>query len=101
MTTTSGPMGILSSGDLITARNLLVSSLGDGFDLTSLWREFDAILDHWNHHRTNLAALLRFPVTEPGSAVPQGVQSVQLELASEFGVPKSVGPPLSQGRRIR
>ena len=71
-----------------------MSSLGDGFDLTTLWREFDAILEHWNAHRTNLASLLKFPVTEPGSAVPQGIQSVQLELATEYGVPQSVGPPL-------
>ena len=91
---TSGPHGILSSGDTISARNLLVSSLGDGFDLSTLWQEFDAILQHWNTHRTNLASLLRFPVTEPGSAVPQGIQSVQLEKATEFGVPQSVGPPL-------
>ena len=91
---TSGPHGILSSGDVIGPKNLLVSSLGDGFDLTTLWREFDSILEHWNEHRTNLASLLKFPVTVPGAAIPQGVQSVQLELASEFGVPQSVGPPL-------
>ena len=91
---TSGPHGILSAGDLIGPRNLLATSLGDGFDLTSLWREFDEILQHWNSHRSNLASPLRFPVTEPGSAVPQGIQSVQLEKATEYGVPQSVGPPL-------
>ena len=51
-------------------------------------------MEHWNQHRSNLASLLKFPVTVPGTAIPQGVQSVQLELASEFGVPQSVGPPL-------
>jgi hypothetical protein len=90
----AGPHGILSSGDTISARNLLASSLGDGFDLTTLWEEFNTILDHWNQHRTNLASLLKFPVYEPGSAIPQGVQGVQLELATEYGVPQSVGPPL-------
>ena len=51
-------------------------------------------MSHWNTHRTNLASLLRYPVTVPGAAIPQGIQSVQLEKATEFGVPQSVGPPL-------
>src|SRR6185312_13023393 len=63
-------------------RNLLLSSLGDGFDLTTLWSEFQDLLDEWNTHRTSLALLLRFPVTEPGSAVPQGISGVQMELAT-------------------
>jgi len=59
------PMGTLSSGDVITARNLLVSSLGDGFDLTTLWEEFESILDQWNNHRTGLASLIRWAMWRP------------------------------------
>jgi hypothetical protein len=92
--TSPGRMGILSSGDTISARNLLLTSLGDGFDLTTLWEEFESILDHCNLHRTGLASLIRYPVTEPGSAIPQGIQGVKLEVATEYGVPVSVGPPL-------
>jgi hypothetical protein len=89
-----GRHGILSSGDVIGPRNLLLSSLADGFDLSTLWTEFQDLLDEWNTHRTSLPSLLRFPVTEPGSAVPQGISGVQMELATEYGVPQSVGPPV-------
>ena len=43
---------------------------------------------------TKLCDLLRFPVTIPGSAVPQGISSTEFEVATEYGVPQAAGPPV-------
>ena len=57
----TGPHGILSAGDLIGPRNLLAPLSAMASTSRALWREFDAILPHWNTHRSNLASLLKLP----------------------------------------
>lgn len=72
-----------------TQADAVVSQTRDGFDLNTLWAEFQATLEIFNQRRTTLINLLSFPVTDPIERVPQ-VGTVDFEDASEFGVPKAV-----------
>ena len=85
--------GIHAAGDVLDS-NVLVTQTGDGIDLTELWTEFQELLTAYNTETTSLCDLLRFPVTVPGSAVLQGYETPQFEMATEYGVPKAAGPPL-------
>ena len=80
----------MSTGGIIDSQ-VLVSKTADGVDLGSLWDEFTDLLDVYNNHTTKLCDLLRFPVTIPGSAVPQGISSPDFELSTENGVPQAAG----------
>lgn len=72
-----------------TQADAVITQTRDGFDLNSLWAEFQATLEIFNQRRSALVDLLTFPVTDPIERVPQ-VGSVDFEDASEFGVPKGV-----------
>ncbi len=84
--------GILSTGDIIDSQ-VLVSKTADGVDLGSLWDEFIELLDEYNNHTTKLCDLLRFPITIPGSAVPQGISSLNFELAPKYAARRQSGLP--------
>lgn len=72
-----------------TQADAVVSQTRDGFDLNTLWAEFQATLEIFNERRNTLVSMLTFDVTDPIERVPQ-VGSVDFEDASEFGVPKGI-----------
>ena len=76
-------------GGYHTQADAVVTQTRDGFDINTLWAEFQATLEIFNDRRNALVDLLSFSVTDPIERVPQ-VGSVDFEDASEFGVPKSV-----------
>jgi hypothetical protein len=76
--------GYNSSGDILTKTR-------DGQDLNAIWDQYRALLDAFNATRQPLIDLLSFTVTDPVEDVAQAVEE-DFELASEFGLPKSVRP---------
>lgn len=69
----------------------LVSKTVDGFDLNTLWNEFQATVDIQNAERTKIVQLLTFPVTSLIERVAQ-VSSARFEVASEYGEPRGIRP---------
>lgn len=80
-----GDRGYNTEGDVIT-------QTVDGVQLNNIWAEFQATLAIQNAQRNNLIQFLTYPVTEPVVTVPQFGGGEDFEIASEFGVPKSVRP---------
>lgn len=78
-----GARGYNTEGDVIT-------QTVDGVLLNNIWAEFQATLDIQNAQRDNLVQFLTYPVSEPIVTVPQFGAGDDFEIASEFGVPKSV-----------
>lgn len=74
--------GFNTEGDVIT-------TTVDGFDLNTLWREFQETINLRNADRNRLVNFLTYPVTEPVVQVPQFGGGAEFEVASEFGVPRS------------
>lgn len=72
-----------------TQADAVITQTRDGFDINTLWAEFQATLEIFNQRRSALVELLTFDVTDPIERVPQ-VGSVDFEDASEFGVPRAV-----------
>lgn len=72
--------GYHTEGDLVTIT-------ADGRDLNALWAEFQATLDIFNQHRSQLVSLLTYPVQQLIENVPQ-VTDAEFEEASEFGEPR-------------
>ena len=87
MTLPNPQAGILSQGDA------LVTHTADNVDLASLWNELNEVYAVANEHRTNLARLLSWPTTDTAAVVPQNSNPPEMELASEYRVPKAVGMP--------
>lgn len=69
----------------------LVSKTIDGFDLNTLWNEFQDTIDMQNAERTKIVQMLTFPVTSLIERVAQ-VSSARFEVASEYGEPRGIRP---------
>jgi hypothetical protein len=82
-------LGATTPGGYHTQADAVITQTRDGFDINTLWAEFQATLAIYNERRNTLISMLTFDVTDPIERVPQ-VGSVDFEDASEFGVPKAV-----------
>jgi len=80
-----GDRGYATEGDVIT-------QTVDGVQLNNIWAEFQATLAIQNAERNTLVSFLTYGVNEPIVTVPQFGGGEDFEIASEFGVPKSVRP---------
>lgn len=78
------PGGTNAAGDLIT-------QTVDGFDLNTIWDEFQATTAIQNENRSRIVSLLTFPVTNNIERVPQ-LSSADFERASEYGEPRGMRP---------
>lgn len=83
-----GDRGYATEGDVIT-------QTVDGVQLNNIWAEFQQTLAIQNAERNTLVQFLSYGVTEPVVTVPQFGGGEDFEIASEFGVPKSVRPTSS------
>ncbi|MGW0172727.1 hypothetical protein ACWDUM_02660 [Rhodococcus sp. NPDC003322] len=83
---------LASGGDsgYSTQGDVLVNKTADGVDLGKLWEEAAAAMSFYNKERTALAALISYPTTAVGDAVPQALASDNFELASEYGEPEGI-----------
>ena len=81
------PYGYGTQGDA------LVNKLADGVDLHTVWNTIGDLLEVWNDERTSVAKLLSYPTVKPAEALPQKLNAISFETASEFGVPVAVAPP--------
>ncbi|MEW1834527.1 hypothetical protein [Microbacterium sp. NPDC079995] len=68
----------------------ILTRTADGVNLNTLWNEFVADLSQWNATRNAIAALFSTNTTESFAQLPNGGSNVEMEKASEFGVPKAV-----------
>lgn len=82
-----GAGGTHTHGDVVTR-------LSDGTDPNDLWEEFNQTLASWNASRQAIIDFLTYGVTQNIESVGQG-QTVDFELASEFGVPQGVRTALN------
>jgi hypothetical protein len=83
-----GDRGYNTEGDVIT-------QTVDGVQLNNIWAEFQQTLAIQNSQRNTLVSFLTYNVNEPIVTVPQFGGGEDFEIASEFGVPKSVRPTSS------
>ena len=67
----------------------VLTRTSDGVDLRGIWDDFNASLTVWNRTRTALTALFTFPIIESFVLNEKGIGDLELEIASEFGVPVS------------
>jgi hypothetical protein len=79
-----GQGGFMAAGDLLTQTI-------DGFDLNTIWTEFQAAISLVNEQRTTLTQLLTFPVTANVERVAQ-ISQASFEKASEYGEPRALRP---------
>lgn len=77
--------GFHQAGDVIT-------QTVDGRDLNELWAEYQRILASYNAARDAVMRVLTYNVTKVVEDVLQGGDSVNMEKASEFGLPRGVRP---------
>jgi hypothetical protein len=78
-----GARGVNTEGDIVT-------QTVDGVDLNGIWAEFQATLQIKNRERQALIDFLTYSVTNPVETVAQFGTGDDFEVASEFGVPKSM-----------
>jgi hypothetical protein len=78
------PSGFNAAADLIT-------QTVDGFDLNSIWGEFQASIALQNAQRQAIVDLLTYPVTDLIERVAQ-ISSGAFEEASEYGEPRGLRP---------
>jgi hypothetical protein len=83
-----GDRGYNTEGDVIT-------ETVDGVPLNNIWAEFQATLNVQNARRDTLVSFLTYTVDQPTVTVPQFGGGEDFEIASEFGVPKSMRPTSS------
>lgn len=76
--------GYNATGDVLTTTR-------DGQDLNEIWRQYQELLEAFNATRQPLIDLLSYNTDQIVEDVAQAVEE-DFELASEFGVPKSVRP---------
>lgn len=81
--TSGAARGIGTSSDVIR-------TLTDGTDLNAVWDEFLASIAALNSSRTGLLSMLSFPTPKHSELVAQANGRDDFEVASEFGVPKSL-----------
>ena len=74
--------GYSTLGDVLT-------KTADGRDLNEIWNEFQNVIGIHNERRNKIVDLLTYPVHNPIEDVVQA-NTDDFELASEFGVPKSI-----------
>ncbi|UQB75362.1 hypothetical protein KI427_07645 [Rhodococcus ruber] len=79
-----GDSGYSTEGDV------LVNKTADGVDLNSIWATAANAMSLYNRERSALAALISYPTTNVGDAIPQQVASDHFEVASEFGEPEGI-----------
>lgn len=79
-----GDSGYSTEGDV------LVNRTADGVDLNSIWATAANAMSLYNRERSALAALISYPTTNVGDAIPQQVASDHFEVASEFGEPEGI-----------
>ncbi len=97
MKTISGlyvPSSLLRGADRAQGYNAagdIINQTADGFDLNTLWTEFQAAIALLNAERQAIVDLLTFPVTQLIERVPQ-ISSAQFEEASEYGEPRGIRP---------
>ncbi|WP_431233778.1 hypothetical protein ACQ856_03535 [Mycolicibacterium psychrotolerans] len=84
-----GESGYNSEGDVLPR----VTQTADGVDLNAIWDEMQQALGKWNRERSKVVDLISYWHTSAADAVPQGLIETELELASEYGEPESMGPP--------
>lgn len=65
----------------------ILTHTADGVNLNTLWHEFSSDLEAWNKTRNVVAGLFTSPTTESFALVSKGGDKVELEKASQFGVP--------------
>lgn len=75
--------GFSTEGDVITTTL-------DGVDLNTLWAEFQQTVAMRNANRQRLIDFLTYTVNQPVETVPQFGEGGDFEVASEFGVPRSM-----------
>lgn len=68
----------------------ILTHTADGVNLNTLWNEFSSDLASWNATRNAVAALFSSNTVESFAQLPNGGNKVELEKASQFGVPKAV-----------
>lgn len=83
-----GDRGYNTEGDVIT-------ETVDGVPLNNIWAEFQQTLAVQNARRDALVSFLTYTVDQPVVTVPQFGGGEDFEIASEFGVPKSMRPTSS------
>lgn len=69
----------------------LLTQTVDGFDLNSIWDEFQSAISVMNELRSTIVRLLTFPVTNLVDRVPQ-ISQAEFEVASEYGEPRGMRP---------
>ncbi|MFL0243407.1 hypothetical protein [Mycobacterium sp. SMC-17] len=84
-----GAGGVHTAGDDIHA---LVRSTADGVSLDQLWNDYRDLLSLVNQHRSAIVSHLSYVTTAAADAVPQSVEEIAVEEASEFGEPKAARP---------
>src|SRR5690606_6003636 len=88
------PSALLLGGDRAQGFNAaadIVTQTVDGFDLNSLWTEFQEAVALINAERQAIVDFLTFPVQDLIERVPQ-ISSAQFEKASEYGEPRGIRP---------
>ena len=93
----TAPTGISTTGDIVPRSGVLVSRLSDGTDLNQIWTELLDVFDVWNKERVGVVQLLSYPTILAAEAVPQSIDSVSFEQATELGVPRSAATPATAG----
>src|SRR3990170_596655 len=78
-----GARGFNQAGDVVTQTI-------DGRSLNELWAAYQEALALYNAQRDRLLGILVFPVTQVVEDVFQGGDTVDFEVASEFGVPRGI-----------
>lgn len=80
-----------SGGDSVqgyaTEGDVLVNQTADGVDLNAIWAQATSAMALYNRERSALFALISYPTTNVGDAIPQQAVSDNFEEASEFGEP--------------
>ncbi|WP_081182998.1 MULTISPECIES: hypothetical protein [Prescottella] len=77
-------------GGYATEGDVLVNKTADGVDLNEIWNAAATAMSLYNKERSALAALISYPTTRVGDAIPQTLASENFEKASEFGEPQGI-----------
>ncbi|AWZ26538.1 hypothetical protein CEJ39_22255 [Rhodococcus pyridinivorans] len=73
-----------------TEGDVLVNQTADGVDLNTIWAQAASAMSLYNRERSALAALISYPTTNVGDAIPQQAASANFEEVSEFGEPQGL-----------
>lgn len=73
---------------------LLINELADGVRVDDIWAEIQNAVAVYNQHKTTVASLLSYPTTQAAAPLHQGLTQEKFEIASQYGVPKAINPPV-------